>query len=191
MKILARRVRGMTIIEVIVASTLLMGALGVAVTLVGSASIQIAENRNRITATYLLQECLELTRNVRDSAARQNVWHCPFFPEESAYNESFERTLSIAHTTLPAGSLTLPNCSEDYGARIREEEGAIITLNGTDFTRTLTISDLTITHKNKVVGAGTVPVVEGLTATCGITWAGRTKEYGMEAATVLTHWQKQ
>jgi type II secretory pathway pseudopilin PulG len=40
-------------------------------------SHQTNSNKNKLTATYLAQECVELLRNVRDSAWRQNLpWDC-------------------------------------------------------------------------------------------------------------------
>ena len=68
---------GFALIEVIVAIVLLGSVMAGAMTLVISAANAVSQNQNRLTGTYLAQECLEMARNVRDTAWRQNLpWDC-------------------------------------------------------------------------------------------------------------------
>lgn len=68
---------GFALIEVIVAIVVLAGTLTGAMSLVWTASNAVIVNQNRLTATYLAQECLEMARNTRDSAWRQSLpWDC-------------------------------------------------------------------------------------------------------------------
>ncbi len=76
---------GFALIEVIIAIVVLSSVLAGATSLIWSAATAVERNQNRLTATYLAQECLELARNARDTAWRQHLpWDCAFqdFPIE-------------------------------------------------------------------------------------------------------------
>ncbi len=71
---------GFALIEVIISIVVLAAVLAGATSLVWSAATAVERNQNRLTATYLAQECLELARNARDSAWRQHLpWNCAFY----------------------------------------------------------------------------------------------------------------
>lgn len=73
---------GFALIEVIVAIVILSAVLAGATTLIWSAATAVTGNKNRLTSTYLAQECLELARNARDTAWRKHlVWDCAFTNE--------------------------------------------------------------------------------------------------------------
>jgi prepilin-type N-terminal cleavage/methylation domain-containing protein len=70
---------GFALIEVIVSIVILSAVLAGATGLIWSAATAIERNQDRLTATYLAQECLELARNARDSAWRKHLpWNCAF-----------------------------------------------------------------------------------------------------------------
>jgi prepilin-type N-terminal cleavage/methylation domain-containing protein len=66
-----------TIIEVMIALGILSIISLAMFNFIRVFSYQTNSNKNKLTATYLAQECVELLRNVRDSAWRQNLpWDC-------------------------------------------------------------------------------------------------------------------
>ena len=70
---------GFALIEVIISIVVLSAVLAGATSLIWSAATAVERNQNRLTATYLAQECLELARNARDSAWRKHLpWDCAF-----------------------------------------------------------------------------------------------------------------
>ena len=70
---------GFALIEVIISIVVLAAVLAGATGLIWSAATAVERNQDRLTATYLAQECMELARNVRDSAWRQHLpWDCAF-----------------------------------------------------------------------------------------------------------------
>ncbi len=70
---------GFALIEVVIAIVILSVVLAGATSLIWSAATAVERNQNRLTATYLAQECLELARNARDSAWRKHLpWDCAF-----------------------------------------------------------------------------------------------------------------
>ncbi len=69
--------KGFALIEVIIAIVILSAVTLSATTLVLSAGNAVMRNQDRLTATYLAQECLEVSRNVRDNAWRNSLpWDC-------------------------------------------------------------------------------------------------------------------
>ncbi len=70
---------GFVLIEVIVSIVVLASVLAGATSLIWAAANAVERNQNRLTGTYLAQECLEVARNARDSAWRQHLpWDCGF-----------------------------------------------------------------------------------------------------------------
>ncbi len=77
---------GFALIEVIISIVVLSAVLAGATSLIWAAATAVERNQNRLTATYLAQECLELARNARDTAWRKHLpWDCAFteFPVSS------------------------------------------------------------------------------------------------------------
>lgn len=78
---------GFALLEVIISIVVLSGVLAGATGLIWSASTAVERNQDRLTATYLAQECMELARNTRDASWRQHLpWNCAFdeFPSPDA-----------------------------------------------------------------------------------------------------------
>ncbi len=72
-----RRVSGFTLFETLISVGLLSIMLFGSVTLILQMVIATDHNKNVVTASYMLQECMELTRNFRDSRWKQNLqWDC-------------------------------------------------------------------------------------------------------------------
>jgi len=70
---------GFALIEVIISIVVLASVLSGATSLIWAAATAVERNQNRLTGTYLAQECLELARNARDSAWRKHLpWDCGF-----------------------------------------------------------------------------------------------------------------
>ena len=68
---------GFALIEVIVSIVILSLVLVAAVGLLYSVGQAVETNRDRLTATYLAQECLELVRNARDTSWKNyEPWNC-------------------------------------------------------------------------------------------------------------------
>ena len=90
---------GFALMEAVVAIVILGIVLVGAVGLITTAINEVARNRDRLTATYLTQECLELARNVRDSAWKQNLpWDCAF---ESVPISECQQNLSEEVANIP------------------------------------------------------------------------------------------
>ena len=132
------RVSGFTLIEtlmvMLILGTVMLAASGLANTVLISAG----KNQNVVVATYLAQECTELSRNVRDNAWRQNrPWMCPFvLPGESDPLIYDGRTNQDVFGIAP-GSASLPGCSQDLGVLL-----PIFS----------TIDDATLYRKNGILG---------------------------------------
>lgn len=74
-----KKTTGFALIEVIISIVVLSAVLAGATGLIWSAATAVERNQDRLTATYLAQECMELARNTRDSAWRQHLpWDCAF-----------------------------------------------------------------------------------------------------------------
>lgn len=97
---------GFALIEVIISLVVLSAVLAGATGLIWSAATAVERNQDRLTATYLAQECMELARNVRDSAWRHHLpWDCAF--EEFPTPEQCD-TLSQPIKAMRNGEHLLP-----------------------------------------------------------------------------------
>lgn len=184
-----QKAQGFTLIEVVVATTILMSALGLAVTLVGNGTLQIIGSRNRVAGVYALQNCMELTRNVRDTATKHlNRWHCPFFADVLAGSS----VLYLEIEGNDGENSGIGNCQEQYGATITQTDanGGIITeLNGVEFKTLLKIDEIQTEERQSLSG---IPqqVATQLRATCQVRWTQRTGDEMVEASQILTDWYK-
>lgn len=111
-----RALPGFTIIQVVVSIVILTTVLSATISLVGSVISQITLNKNRVTALYLAQECLELTRNVRDTAWQQN------YPWDCAYGDEYEILDKFIIQPFPILSFPSnpPNCQTDFGVKVQK-----------------------------------------------------------------------
>ncbi len=177
---------GFSLIQTIVAIVILALSLSATITLVTTVLNQTDLNKKRITGTYLAQECLELVRNIRDSAWKQNLsWNCGF-SDEGEY-------LIQSHKSTTQSSTEKDICQNELGAKITTgSDGKLFLKNGvfthdgsgkeTPFERKLIISD------KKEVDSKTTQI----TATCKITWDQKNQNPEIiEISEVLSNWQKK
>ncbi len=95
---------GFALMEVVISIVLLGFFLAGAASLIWSAVNASERNRDRITATYLTQECLELARNARDTAWRQYLpWDCAFDPN-CTQQEELDELLDVELDTKLNGN---------------------------------------------------------------------------------------
>jgi prepilin-type N-terminal cleavage/methylation domain-containing protein len=107
---------GFTLIETIVTIVVLALALSGAVFLMSQLIQTNAENKDRIQATYLAQECTELLRNFRDSAWKQNNdWLCAFDATD------LTQEYKINTVSVNNWSGTSPDCFGQFAVDISSE----------------------------------------------------------------------
>ncbi len=95
-----KKLPGFALLEVIVAIVILASVLSGATTLIWSATNAVTGNQDRLTATYLAQECLELARNARDTAWRQHLpWDCAFDKNCTDMPPNIQTQISEMNTT--------------------------------------------------------------------------------------------
>lgn len=78
--------KGFTLIQAVISIVIISLCLSAVVSLLGTVIKQTTHNQKRLLATYLTQECIELSRNIRDSNWKQNFkWDCSF-PENTPFS---------------------------------------------------------------------------------------------------------
>lgn len=179
-----------TLIESMMVMVILALSLSGATYLMITVTNSIAENRQRIKATYLTQECMELTRNARDSAWRQNSeWHCSFgtpLVELSEFRISQDPTARIgSHVS---------DCTTDFNLKVesssdfilKKRSDKLIDYSGTEgdliYARKLIISD--------IKSGGTPSVQNAAKFTCEVTWTNRGNPQKVSMSQILTDWKK-
>ena len=80
MKTISQKIRGFSLIETLIAVTILMIAITGPLALVQAGLFSSNHERNQITATYLAQEALEYIRSVRDSNSYKQYNGAPTLP---------------------------------------------------------------------------------------------------------------
>lgn len=111
---------GFSIIQVVVAIVIFGMTLSATVSLVGTVIKQVAVNKQRITAIYLAQECLELARNVRDSSWEQNYpWNCAFQDDSGSYSDKY--TIEPTDIVIRENPQNI-DCQRDFGVKIKPNE---------------------------------------------------------------------
>ena len=170
---------GFILVKIVIAITLLALVLSVSLQMIGASASAIRDNRQKTTATFLLQQCLEWTRNVRDSAWRQSLpWNC-----------GFQDTLTLIGPTFSidtdASSPPTANCSGNLGINIHPSVTPVDVPDNDNYQRLLTISD-EIDFDTPADG------VDKLTVTCRIEWPKNngTNE-SLEMSQILTDWKKR
>lgn len=183
--------QGFTMIQAIVSIVILGLALTGASMMIGQSIDQAARNQKRITATYLGQECLELTRNLRDSSWKQGqLWDCAF-PNEGLYrlwpSAPFASGQSGVNCQTDFGVMIEPldARSADYFEKIKlfQSPAGFVHQglhnrtgqNPTDFQRVLSVD-----------GGG-----EEKSMTCEVIWAEERRNQSVSVRHILTNWKKQ
>lgn len=160
---------GFVLIKLVIAIALLAIVLSVSLQMIGASAKAIRDNRQKTGATFLLQQCLEWTRNIRDSAWRQNLpWDCGFHEgDQTIETPSSEDTGS---------------CARNLGFKTTTSMTAGEVETGSIYKRLLTVTKVDFSGDGKN---------DKLTATCKIEWpsnGGGTNE--LEMSEILTDWKK-
>ncbi len=134
------RKNGFTILEVILAITVLTIAVGGSFILISQTIGSISVIQSRLIASYLIQEGLEISRNIRDSNwLKSQPWALDQSLEEEDYEADYLTVL------LPDPLPCSPVCQYDNGLRFLGIDGngfySYSPGNETIFKRKITISD--------------------------------------------------
>lgn len=193
---------GYSLIETIVSMLILSASLAAAVQVMSTSLFRIEENQNKIMAVYLAQECMELTRNVRDSAWRQNMpWHCPFLDDGEIVQNAPQKYLTIENGVLDTQNISqgalndYSFCRENLGVKVSEDpnqEGLEIEKKGVVYTQHLVFDAFGVTEENKSIqGVQTlVNVLEHARATCRVEWNERSGPKEIVLRHILTDWKQ-
>lgn len=188
---------GFSIIQVVVAIVIFGMTLSATVSLVGTVIKQVAVNKQRITAIYLAQECLELARNVRDSSWEQNFpWDCVFGENYSEGDRYTIESSAINPTiTIQADHNLSDYCQNDFGVQVdrlaTQEEAKLFieynrythapsdteTVQSTRFYRTMKLSDIKKDDN----------IPYQLTVNCEVSWDDET----IMLSEILSNWRKK
>jgi type II secretory pathway pseudopilin PulG len=177
-----------TLIESVLIMVILATALSGAMYLIATLTQSIGANKKRIQATYLAQECVELTRNARDSAWRQNLkWTEPFPDLTSGKSYTIE-----SNDKQPSSEFSI-SASEDLGItlnRLNYPEDSVLYLQSgkythessdekTIYSRTLSVKDIKKDDEGEPVEA---------TFRCEVSWEDR-GDPSVAIDFVLTDWK--
>lgn len=184
-----------TLIESIIVMVILGLSLSGSTYLMMTVTNAIAENRQRITAAYLVQECMELTRNIRDSAWKQNLpWDCAFQDMAGGITDGDIFRISVDTDSAPNAALgnLQQYCRSNLGASIerdatnfRLKKGTV--LYGFDdgyntmFHRKILVSDSTLDALGESNSAK---------FTCEVSWENRGNPQRISMSQILTNWKK-
>ncbi len=153
--------KGFALIEVIVSIVILSLVLVAAVGLLYSVGQAVETNRDRLTATYLAQECLELVRNARDTSWKNyEPWDC-------AWKE-----------TTPCEGKQIVNLIKQNPVMINEES--------TKFSRDFQVES--IENVLQAQRSRTLSNSEEVKITCTVSWGENSK---LSISEILTNWRKR
>jgi len=162
---------GFALIEVIVSMVILSMVLAAAVGLLYTVSSAVEKNRDRLTATYLAQECLELVRNSRDTAWRNHQkWDCAWNKDSSCSEEkilsSIKGVVSIEEQkTKFSRNFSIENKSDQAFLSRKKKTGSFLQLSGSSSGK----------------------VSEEALITCTVNWG----EDKLSISEILTNWRKR
>ncbi len=95
-----QKIAGVTLIETLVALTILLVVLVAGSQLLSTLTTANAVNRDKFSATYLAQECLEIARNTRDTNWLQNkAWYDDLSKVGKPINNKFSREIMMSWPT--------------------------------------------------------------------------------------------
>ncbi len=134
------------------------------------------QNKNRFAATYLTQECLELARNVRDSAVRQHLpWDCAFEVDENFNNE-----FAIKNSAPDFMSET--DCKSSLGTKIE--------LANNENTKITWLDGQKSRFQRQMITEKSLENPDEIKITCEISWQTKNKTEKVQISEILTNWQK-
>jgi Tfp pilus assembly protein PilV len=181
-----------TIIEVMIALGILSIISLAMFNFIRVFSYQTNSNKNKLTATYLAQECVELLRNVRDSAWRQNLpWDCGWAGDTFSVKK-----FRIAPSQNLAKKSEATVCRENMGVLIEPE----ITTNKNFFQLNQAQGKLNYSHKIssnwEFSGFNRSFTVDKFSSekdnynlTCHVWWDQKNHKQEINITTSLTDWR--
>jgi Tfp pilus assembly protein PilV len=193
---------GYSLIETIVAMLILSASLAGAVQVMSTSLFRIQENQHKIVAVYLAQECMELTRNVRDSAWRQNMpWHCPFLDNGEIVPAAPAKYLTIENGMLDTQNVSAAAladysfCRANMGVTVTADQmqnGLVFENRGIEYAQQLIVDEFDISQEMRSVqGVQTqVQILNSLRASCVISWPERSGVQKVEMNQVLSNWKQ-
>lgn len=171
---------GFSLLEVMIAIGILSLLMLSSTMLIQQSQITTLQMKNRTMATFYAQECLELTRNVRDAAWNQRVpWDCAFFPFYGT-----ETGIAVDHSALNQSVCDAGGCTCETRLGSRLEYGAIDLGNG--FERRLTFDPEPILPPGARAGEA-----ESVTIHCEVAWRERGQKQVLTLSQTLTNWIKR
>ncbi len=173
---------GFSLIETLVALVIITITISAGLMLTLSSIHEITKNKNQITAIYVSQECLELIRNNRDTAWKQNFSPFCAFPDKNA-----EYSIEISNKKINPS-----DCVSGWGMIIKKnpknfqilqnDEGFNHTYGApTIFQRKITLSS---DKKNNVEP-------QKIIFTCKVSWPEQKETKQIQISEVLTNWRKK
>lgn len=184
---------GFTLIETIIAIVVLALALSGAVFLTTQLINTNQENKDRVQATYLAQECHELLRNHRDTAWKQhNDWLCAFDPADLSKKYSIESEDAVGDWN-GSGS-----CSGKFASTIQSNptdtklyRGAHIfshnnTGSPTKFSREISIDETKFYDENNNDSKDPGEPYSEVLFSCQVSWG----QQSVKISSWLTNWLK-
>ncbi len=179
--------KAFTLIESIIVMVILGISLSGATYLMMTVTDSITENRQRISAIYMTQECMELTRNLRDSAWKQNLpWNCAFQDLSGKLEEGsvFRISTNTENSQGVVGN-TQTYCRENLGIKLEKDPNSFVLKNDvifnhdkgkdTIFSRKLIVSEIQA-HSAKFI--------------CETSWENRGRPQKISMAQILTNWKQ-
>lgn len=163
-----KKTSGFVLIKLVIAIALLAIVMSVSLQMIGASAKAIRDNRQKTGATFLLQQCLEWTRNIRDSAWRQNLpWDCGFYEGDQTIK-------------MNAGNTGV--CGQPLGFTIISSSTFEKISPDSLYSRLLNI------EKSDISGDGNL---DKLVATCHIQWPSNGGGVNqLEMSEILTNWKK-
>lgn len=193
-----------TLIESMVAIVILGTMLFSAMVLVVQVHDSVEVNKRFITGTYLLQECQELVRNLRDSMWKQNLrWNCAFDSDPNTAYAIANRDISAVGGATPhcldgtlGGGAYLESDQRVYlkaypsGASNPEEPFALEVAGGEVYYRAVDF-DYSDDRDSGCNSGVDLEVCTEVQATCKVWWDEiRNNRRQLELTQILTNWQK-
>ncbi len=174
----------------VILGTSLAGATYLTMTVTNS----VRMNRNRITATYFAQECMELVRNLRDSSWKQNLpWDCAFRGIDGRLDDQKVFRIAADPDRIPSGMGNPQTyCRENLGMYLEENPGSFsLQKNGSVFSHEAgepTIFD----RKVKISAVSPVGGASAVSAkfTCEVSWKDGDQQESLSLSQVLTNWKR-
>lgn len=183
--------KGFTLLETILVISILSASLLLGTTMIIISLNATIKNKNRFIATYLTQECLELARNMRDSAWKQNLpWDCGIPEKDQTANiegkEIAETPICLNNTN---NIITAENVGVSINISTTPEDFLLWYNEDTGFTHDASNAQQTI-FSRKLTTIEKEADTDRAKIACTTTWTYKNKLEEIEMFEILTNWKK-